>query len=76
MPLPDSHPQLQSSPGLASGLSLEAGSDCAPPAHGPGSLRPEEDPQDAEGHNEDTLQHRQERLHDVVSLDFILNPRQ
>jgi hypothetical protein len=76
VPLPDSHPQLQSSPGLASGPSLEAGSNCAPPAHGLGSLPPEEDPQDAEVHSEDTLQHRQERLHDVVSLYFFLNPRQ
>ena len=55
---------LQGSPSLARGPSLEAGSESA---QAPGNLAPEdEDPQDAEGVTEDSLEHRQERLHDVV----------
>ena len=43
---------------------MEAGSESA---QAPGNVAPEdEDPQDAEGVPEDSLEHRQERLHDVV----------
>ncbi|CAL5222816.1 g5235 [Coccomyxa viridis] len=56
----------QGSPSLARGPSLEAGSESA---QAPGNVAPEdEDPQDAEGVPEGSLEHRQERLHDVVQL--------
>ena len=63
---------LQGSPSLARGPSLEAGSESA---QAPGNVAPEdEDPQDAEGVTEDSLEHRQERLHDVVrSLQHIMH---
>ena len=55
---------LQGSPSLARGPSIEAGSESAQ-APGTAPLE-EEDPQDADGGTDDTLEHKQERLHDVV----------
>ena len=57
-------PSLQGSPSLARGPSLEAGSESAQAA-GTVPLE-EEDPQDADAGADDSLEHRQERLHDVV----------
>ncbi len=56
---------MQGSPSLARDLSLEAGSESAQDM---GSVRPEEDPHDAECNDDDISEQRQERLHDLVCL--------